>query len=315
MESRRFPAFAVGISVYTLATILWGYFLRISESGDGCGTDWPLCHGAMVPAEAAFPTWVEFIHRASSGMVLVLVAALALAAWRSFPRGHALRVGAGLALLFTVTESLFGALLVVFGLVAEDISTARILIRPLHVTNTFMLMAALAFTAWAAVRGVSARPERRWPNRATGLALLGTLALAWTGSWTGLASTAFPAASVGEGVGQYLSAEHFLIYLRTIHPLVAVGVVTYLVRFALRLRAENAAGPLRSLASVAGVLAVIQLLMGGATILLLQPAWMRLLHLALADLLWVAVVLVAAEQAFRSRAGSSQRAEVAVVAD
>mgnify|MGYP006201471647 CR=1 FL=1 len=40
---------------------------------------------------------------------------------------------------------------------AQDISTARILIRPFHVTNTFALMAALAFTAIHSGGGISPR--------------------------------------------------------------------------------------------------------------------------------------------------------------
>ena len=142
-----------------------------------------------------------------------------------------------------------------------------------------------------------------------------TVALAWTGSWTGLASTAFPAASVGEGIGQYVSADHFLIYLRTIHPLIAVGVVAYLVRFALGRRAEHARGPLRALATGVGVLALAQLALGATTILLLQPAGLRLLHLLLADLLWIGVVLVAAEEGVRGAVPGVRRAEVAAAAD
>jgi heme A synthase len=301
MSARRFPRFALGVSVYALVTILWGYFLRISESGDGCGTDWPLCHGSVVPLEAPFPTWVEYVHRLSSGGVLLLVGALAVWAFRAFPPGHVLRRGAGFALLFTVTESLFGALLVVFGWVAGDISLARILIRPFHVTNTFLLMASLALTAWWGHRGADGVASRLRPTRDMALALLGVLALAWTGSWTGLASTAFPAASVREGLAQYLSPQHLLIYLRTVHPFVAVAVVAYLVRMALGLRSSHAHGPVRALATAVGLLAGAQLVFGPLTILLLQPAGLRLFHLLLADLLWIAVVLLAAERATAAR--------------
>jgi heme A synthase len=300
--TRGFQRFAWGVAGYTLLVILWGYFLRISESGDGCGTDWPLCHGAVLPEGAGFSTLVELSHRVTSGLVLLLVAGLAIFAFRAFPKGHAVRFGAGLSLLLTVSESLFGAVLVVLGWVAQDISLGRILIRPVHVTNTFALMAALVLTAWWAARGVGSVPwrgisggfwNRRW------LPALGVLSLAWTGAWTGLAVTAFPADSLSEGMGQYLDAEHLLIYLRMVHPLVSLGVIWLVVHHAFRAwsgaRAQDDRAVLR-LAAAAGALASVQMLAGPATIVLGSPVGMRLVHLLLADLLWVVVIVLASAQ-------------------
>jgi len=293
---RRFRIYSWLTLWYSLLVILWGYFLRISESGDGCGTDWPLCHGAILPSGAHFPTWVEFVHRASSGVVLGLVLMLAIAAFRTFAKGHPIRSGAAAALALTVTESLFGALLVVFGLVAEDISTARILIRPFHVTNTFLLMASLGATAWWAERGTTSLPSLKHPSRPQlGLGLLAILALAWTGSWTGLAATAFPAESVSEGMGQYLAPEHLLIYLRMIHPAVAIVATLILIRLASGVRKESPIPVARGLATAIGALAGAQLLTGPLTILLLNPTYLRLFHLFLADLLWLGLVFLTLE--------------------
>ena len=296
-RTRTFQRFAWGVAGYTFLVILWGYFLRISESGDGCGTDWPLCHGAVVPEGGGFSTLVELSHRVTSGLVLLFVIGLAVFAFRVFPKGHAVRFGAGLSLLLTVSESLFGAVLVVLGWVAQDISMGRILIRPVHVTNTFVLMAALVLTAWWATRGVTAVPwrgvlggfwNRRW------VPALGVLSLAWTGSWTGLAVTAFPAESLGEGMGQYLDGEHFLIYLRVVHPLLSLGVIWLLLRQAYRdwgLASADHDWAVKRLALGTGILAAVQLLAGPGTIVLGSPVGMRLFHLFLADLLWVFVVL------------------------
>ncbi len=297
----RFVPFAWGVFIYSMLVILWGYFLRISESGDGCGTDWPLCLGTMVPTGHTFPTWVEFVHRATSGVVLLLVIAMAIWAFRAFPRGHSVRLGAILALLFTVTESLFGAVLVIFGWVATDISTARILLRPFHVTNTFLLMGALALTPFWATRGIRRAPRigasatrLLWP------ALIGSLALGWTGSWTGLATTAFPAGSVADGLGQYVTGEHVLIYLRIIHPVLAVAVVAILIRWSRRMRAAHPSVPLvKRVATAVAILAGIQLVLGPLTVLLLNPVGTRLLHLLLADLVWVGLLIGWAEAGWR----------------
>lgn len=293
MGRKHFRAFAWGVLGYSLCVILWGYFLRISESGDGCGTDWPLCSGEVVPAGGGFPTWVEFTHRASSGLALVLVVVLAVLAFRRFGRGHPVRLAALASVLFTVTESLFGAVLVVFGWVAEDVSTGRVLIRPFHVTNTFLLMGALGLTAWWTSRGVA---RITWPgspqSRRFLAAAAGLLALAATGSWTGLAGTAFPAASIVAGLAQYLDPGHFLIYLRMAHPVVAVLALVLLVRATGMPTGLGAEGVRRPLTRLVWVLGAAQPAVGTLTVLLLHPTGLRLLHLALADFLWLATLLL-----------------------
>ena len=293
MWEKRFPVFAWGVLSYSLVVIAWGYFLRISESGDGCGRDWPLCDGAVVPASAQFPTWVEYTHRVSSGIVLALVLLMAVWAIRSYRKGHPVRCAAAVSLFFTLTESLFGALLVVFGWVAGDISTGRILIRPFHVTNTFLLMAALGLTAWWATRHVDRVVVLRHPEGRKLLpAALALIVLAATGSWTGLAGTAFPVESLGQGFGQYLDPQHLLIYLRTVHPVVAVLAVVILARVTASTWRRQVTPSERRLTAAIVSLAGCQLVLGPLTIVLLHPTALRLLHLLLADLLWLSLVFL-----------------------
>ena len=290
IAARRFAVFSWSVLAYALVVIAWGYFLRISQSGDGCGTSWPLCEGTFVPAEATFPTWVELIHRTSSGLVLVAVIGMAVWATRLYERGHPARAAAFAGLIFTVTESLFGALLVVFGWVAEDVSAARILIRPFHVTNNFLLMASLGLTAWWASRGVGRLPElARLRQTRLLLPTVAVIALAATGSWTGLAGTAFPAESILEGLSQYLSPAHVLVYLRTIHPLVALVTAGLVARLVLRERDRVRGSDRRVLWAVAG-LGSAQIVLGPMVIALLHPVGLRLLHLLVADLFWLSYV-------------------------
>ncbi len=292
MGRKGFPRYAWGVFAYSLLVILWGYFLRISRSGDGCGTDWPLCHGAVVPA-ASFPTMVEYIHRVSSGLVLLLVLAMAVWAFRSYPRGSLVRWAAAFTLLFTITESLFGAVLVIFGWVAEDASLARILIRPFHVTNTFLLMGALALTPWWASRCEPRSLHLPQGDRNLLLAGLATiLVLGWTGSWTGLANAAFPAETLRGGLAQYMDPEHLLIYLRMAHPALAVPGLLLLGWLGLRLR-ERGTATRRLGLGIAGS-AAAQLAVGPLAILLPEGVGVRLLHLFLADLTWIFLLLAGA---------------------
>ncbi len=295
MGPNRFARYAWGVFGYSLLVVVWGYFLRISRSGDGCGTDWPLCLGAAIPAAPGFPTLVEYVHRLTSGIVLVLVVVMAVWAFRRFPRGHGVRLAAGLALLFTVTESLFGAMLVVFGLVAEDASLARVLIRPFHVSNTFLLIGALALTPWWASRGTPARIRWNHPDRLLLLAGVGAIALlGWTGSWTGLANAAFPADSLRGGIGQYLSPEHALIYLRIAHPVVAVPAILFLGWLGIRTWRTAGSSDLPLLGLALTVTAGVQILLGPLSVLAREGVAVPLLHLFAADLAWVALLLIGA---------------------
>ena len=221
------------------------------------------------------------------------VVVLAVLAFRRFGRGHPVRLAALASVLFTVTESLFGAVLVVFGWVAEDVSTGRVLIRPFHVTNTFLLMGALGLTAWWTSRGVA---RITWPgnpqSRRFLAAAAGLLALAATGSWTGLAGTAFPAASIAAGLAQYLDPGHLLIYLRMAHPVVAVLALVLLVRATGMPTGLGAEGVRRPLTRLVWVLGAAQPAVGTLTVLLLHPTGLRLLHLALADFLWLATLFL-----------------------
>ena len=244
--------------------------------------------------------------------MLVLVVVLAALAFHRFGRGHPVRLAAVASVLFTVTESLFGAVLVVFGWVAGDVSAGRVLIRPFHVTNTFLLMGALGLTAWWTSRDVarvtwSGDPE----NRRFLAAAAGLLAVAATGSWTGLAGTAFPAASIAAGLAQYMDPGHLLIYLRTAHPVVAVLALVLLVRATGLSSGPGGEGARRALTRLVWVLGAAQPAVGTLTVLLLHPTGLRLLHLALADLLWLATLFLWSTH-LEGRAGEPERETAAL---
>ena len=69
---RRFAAFSLFAALYTFALVVFGGFVRITDSGMGCGDDWPKCNGRWIP-EFTFPTLIEYTHRllgVSIGLVL-----------------------------------------------------------------------------------------------------------------------------------------------------------------------------------------------------------------------------------------------------
>src|SRR5262245_52872740 len=138
-------------ALFTLITcvlvILWGAYVRASGSGAGCGAHWPLCNGVMIPQTEAEKTWVEFSHRLSSGVLLLLVGGLFAWAWFAFPTGGFKFRAAALSLVAVLLEALVGAFLVLLRLVEHDQSVLRVISISLHLVNTLFLLAALTCAA------------------------------------------------------------------------------------------------------------------------------------------------------------------------
>ena len=308
--SGRFAAYAWLVTGLTLAVILWGAFVRASKSGVGCGAHWPLCHGTVVPDASQSKTLVEFAHRATSGIAFVLVVVLCVWAFRRFGRGHAVRAAAGASALFIVTESLIGAGLVLLRLVGDNASVARAVYLSVHLVNTFLLVAALALTAWWASSGVALRPRLgEFLRGRVGAALLGSLALGVSGAVAALGATLFSGETQGaielEGMS---AASRVLFSLRHyyLHPLLAVAVGVYLVYFAVALRRAGAGVWGRRWASAVLLLVAAQFAVGLLNAALLAPVWLQIVHLLLADLLWLALVLLSAESLRREEAGAEE---------
>src|SRR5439155_5879348 len=62
--------------------LIFGAIVRISGSGMGCGNHWPKCYGAWVPPMSRPDLVVEVTHRYLASVLLVVVSALVIVAWR-----------------------------------------------------------------------------------------------------------------------------------------------------------------------------------------------------------------------------------------
>src|SRR5437764_10422771 len=146
--SRWFPRYAWFVLAYNVAVVIWGAFVRASGSGAGCGDHWPLCNGQVTPTSPTLHTIIEFTHRTTSGLDLVLVAGMLVWAFRAFPRKHPARLGALLSSIFLITEALIGAALVLLKHVDRNASASRAYSLSSHLINTLTLLACLTLTAW-----------------------------------------------------------------------------------------------------------------------------------------------------------------------
>lgn len=292
----RLAKFAWATLVVNVAVVIYGAFVRASGSGAGCGPSWPTCDGEIIPGGLDGARAVEFTHRVTSALAALMVAVVAIWVLRTFEKGQQIRTAAWLSGIFIISESLVGAVLVLAEWVADDASAARTVMVPVHLVNTFVLLGSLALLAWWA--------SGRGPVRVAGArgfvwyfsaSVLGMIVVSATGGVTALADTLFPLESVGEGLSSATAdAEHFLTRLRVIHPVAAIAIGAFTAWMAWTFGAGAEKRLTQRLAVAIVGIVVVQFFAGMTNIVLGTPVWLQLIHLALADLLWLGLVFFGA---------------------
>jgi heme A synthase len=279
------------VLAYTVIVIAWGAYVRATGSGAGCGEHWPLCNGEIIPREAGLSRMIEFSHRLSSGLSLVLVVGLVAWSRKIYAKGHVVRKAAALSLAFILGEAAVGAMLVILKLVAGNDSVLRAVVIALHLINTFFLLFWLVRTAfesqrvWApAVEGISRARFNIW------MCMIAFAVTGAAGAIVALGDTLFPATSLSQGLAQDFSeAAHFLIRLRIWHPVIAVLTAGYVILqgfvapkiFAGLISAQTG--------RIVALLVIVQVIGGIVNWLLLAPIWMQIFHLIFADIVWISL--------------------------
>ncbi len=291
---KPFAKYSWGVLAYSILVILWGAFVRATGSGAGCGSHWPTCNGEIIPRSPQQETLIEFTHRLSSGLALILVVVMLVWAYRQYEKGHMVRLGASAAMFFMVTEALVGAALVLFQWVADDASLGRVISISVHLVNTFLLLASLTLTAWWASGGKRLQiVNRRLLVGGFVIGFIGVLLIGVSGAITALGDTLFPAGSLAEGIAQDFSPTvHFLIRLRVYHPMIAILTSFYLIFVVLWQYNSSQERNIRLPALILGSLLLLQLGIGLLNVLLLAPVFMQIIHLLVADLIWITLVLL-----------------------
>ena len=165
-----------------------------------------------------------------------------------------------------------------------------------HLVNTFLLVAALTLTAWGATHG--ARPRLSGAGSLGAMlaaALAAVLVVGVSGAITALGDTLFPAATLAEGEAQTFSdTAHVFVRLRVWHPLLALAAGVLVMAAAQRATRVRRAPAVSSAANLVLGLLVLQIGVGVANVSFLAPVPLQLVHLLLADLLWIALLVLAA---------------------
>jgi heme A synthase len=278
---------ALAASVATWLLVTLGGVVRITGSGMGCGPDWPLCNGELVPL-MDFPTFVEWSHRLAAAVVSLLVVAVAAHAWwpgrgdawRPFRRLMAWAVG------LLVVQVLLGAVTVWLELppasVVLHLGTAMALLGVL-VTGTARALAGRR-------RGGSGGDGRvGWWTAGAALAvvLLGAL-VANLGAAP--ACGGFPLCD-----GALLPSGGWRVQLHWGHRLAAYALVAWCLWLPFRVnRGRPDDGAARGWAWAAAGAAVLQLGAGAAMVTGGLPMELRVVHMAVGAALFAVLVALAA---------------------
>lgn len=284
--SQRLKLFASGTLLYTIAVILWGAYVRATGSGAGCGDHWPLCNGEVIPRAERVQTMIEFAHRASSGMNLLLVVGLYIWVRRVVQAPSVLRRSAFLSVVAIFMEAALGAGLVILKYVEFDQSVGRAISIALHLVNTLFLVATLSSVVFYTQNESLGQQSRPWFPRQSAIRapLAIFVVLSMMGAIAALGDTLFPAQSVLHGIQQDLDpAAHFLIRLRVFHPILAVVWMLFAFTWA------NHFDPIQDRKirnAFLGVL-TLQFLVGILNWVLMAPHALQLVHLGLAEVIFV----------------------------
>ena len=118
-------------------------------------------------------------------------------------------------------------------------------------------------------------------------AILSLLFVGMSGAVAALGDTLFPSSSLADGLQADLSlGAHVFVQLRIFHPLLAFMSAGLVIGFA-GFVAGSATGPARIAAAGVLLAVLVQLALGAVNVLLLAPVWMQLVHLLVADVLWL----------------------------
>jgi cytochrome c oxidase assembly protein subunit 15 len=247
-------------------------------------------------ARANGTTSVEFTHRITSVISLLMVTGLVVWCWRVTNKGDWARYSAAIATVLLANEALLGAALVLLKHVGSDQSAGRLLFLCLHFGNTLLLLATLSLTSIWLSNGsgrftvIPKRPQVGF----IGLGLLATMIMGITGTIAALADTLFPATSLLSSLAQdFSSRTPALLRVRLLHPAIATIAVCYVLWLMWRSSTGRNRFPRSAIALI--ILLFVQVCIGITNVLFLAPVWLQITHLFVADVLWILLVLASAD--------------------
>ena len=275
--------------VISIASIIAGAIVRATGSGDGCGASWPTCNGKIVPELKTSSELIEFSHRSISGILLIITLIIFLKSFNNSVPVLQKRVIRALT-FFVLLEALIGAVIVIYEWVGLNSSTPRIIAVPLQLINTFGLLGA--YTLLFHLTKNSKTSLNNFFDKGFKIGLILFLLSGATGSIAALADVIFPSESFIMGLAEdFDSNSEILTRLRVLHPIVASFLSIYLYSEANRLQREY-----KVITKNIKLLVLLGVFLGVLNVVSNIILPLSILHLLIADLLWVLYVYKSAEK-------------------
>ena len=152
-SSKSFIYMALVTALLTVGLIVFGAVVRVTDSGLGCGSDWPLCNGTIVPPLDNVTAWIEWLHRLFAVLIGLFGLGTLAVAMRAYRRRESAVLGftVAAAVLFALQAGL-GAIVVIYELPPTFVT--------LHLGVAMLLLAALLVAAIAAAH----KPRATYPR-------------------------------------------------------------------------------------------------------------------------------------------------------
>ena len=275
--------------VVSVFSIIAGAIVRATGSGDGCGASWPTCNGEIIPELDTPSELIEFSHRSVSGVLLIITLIIFVKSFKDEVPTLQKKIIWSLT-FFVLLEALIGAVIVIYEWVGMNSSAPRIIAVPLHLVNTFGLLGA--YTLLFHLTRNSKTTLNNFFDRGFKIGLFLFLLSGATGSIAALADVIFPSESFITGLAEdFDTNSEVLIRLRILHPIVASAFSLYLYSEANRLQNEY-----QVITKNIKLLILLGVLLGVSNVISNIILPLSILHLLMADLLWILYVYKSAEK-------------------
>jgi len=269
----------------SIVSILAGAFVRATGSGDGCGATWPTCKGRIIPALTDTSELIEFSHRSVSGLLLV-VTLIIFSKTRKFQKGSLVKSVTNYLTFFVIFEAIIGAIIVLFEWVGLNSSLPRIVAVPIHLVNTFGLLGCYAIL-YKIVEDDLKEIKSIFNKNFILISLLFLLSGA-TGSITALADVLFPSASFIEGfLEDFDKTSEALTRLRILHPIISSALSVVLYVYSTRINKKYGVN-----VKILKTFVIVAVLLGVFNVISNIVLPLSILHLAIADFLWISYIYV-----------------------
>ena len=301
-----FQALARATVIATYLLIVLGAFTRISGSGMGCGTDWPLCNGQLFPP-LQFEPIVEWSHRFVASIIGVLIVGTAVAASVFYRRVGLIFWPAWIAVGLVIVQVLLGMVTVRLD-VPRPVVALHLAVALLTLANSTMVALVAAYYQEGSAREadlVEPQPKRFFGLAiwSAGLAFVvlvsGALVRATN---TELACVEWPLCGALQASVTRFQAEIHMGHRYL--TLIQMGLL--LVCVVLAARAGRSMRKLRGHTFGMLALFLLQGLAGGVMVLTGLAAFWKMAHVALATLAWMGIVALPIVAYLRSPAGAAR---------